>query len=337
MPIAMSTGALSLIGNTPLIELKWASERTGCTILGKAEFLNAGQSIKDRAALTIVREARASGALAPGGTIVEGTAGNTGIGLAVVGAALGHPVAIVVPRSQSEEKKHAVRLHGAELIEVDPAPFSNANHFVHYARRLAEKLNSERPNGAFFADQFDNLANRRAHYEGTAREIWEQTQGRVDAFICSVGSGGSLSGISTFLKERDSAIRIGLADPAGAAMHAWFTRGALETEGSSIAEGIGLNRITRNIEGLSVDHAYRIEDSEFLPILFAIVQHEGLPLGPSSGVNIAGAMRLAKELGPGKTIVTLLCDPGQRYASKIYNPDFLRPRGLPTPPWMDPP
>ena len=333
----MSTGALSLIGNTPLIELKWASEQTGCTILGKAEFLNAGQSIKDRTALGIVREARASGALSPGGTIVEGTAGNTGIGLAVVGAALGHPVAIVVPRSQTEEKKHAVRLHGAKLIEVDPAPFSNPNHFVHYARRLAEKLNEEAPNGAFFADQFDNLANRRAHYDGTGREIWEQTQGRIDAFICSVGSGGSLAGISAFLKERNSAIRIGLADPAGAALHAWFTRGVLESEGSSISEGIGISRITRNLEGLTVDHSYRIEDSAFLPILFSMVQREGLPLGPSSGVNIAGAMRLAREMGPGKTIVTLLCDPGQRYASKIYNPDFLRPRGLPTPPWMEAP
>lgn len=331
----MSTGALSLIGNTPLIELKWASERTGCTILGKAEFLNAGQSIKDRTALGIVRDARAGGALNPGGTIVEGTAGNTGIGLAVVGAALGHPVAIVVPRSQTEEKKHAVRLHGAKLIEVDPAPFSNPNHFVHYARRLTEKLNNEAPHGAFFADQFDNLANRRAHYDGTGREIWEQTQGRIDAFICSVGSGGSLSGISAFLKERNGAIRIGLADPAGAALHAWFTRGVLEAEGSSISEGIGINRITRNLEDLAVDHAYRIEDSEFLPILFSMVEHEGLPLGPSSGVNIAGAMRLARDLGPGKTIVTLLCDPGQRYASKIYNPEFLRPRGLPTPPWME--
>ncbi len=331
----MSRGAISLIGNTPLIELSWASAQTGCRILGKAEFLNAGQSIKDRTALGIVHQARASGALRPGGAIVEGTAGNTGIGLAVIGAALGHPVTIVVPRSQSEEKKHAIRLHGATLIEVDPAPFANPNHFVHYARRLAEKLDAELPNGAYFADQFDNLANRQAHYEGTGREIWEQTGGALDAFICAVGSGGSLSGISAFLKERNPNIRIGIADPAGAALHAWFTRGVLEAEGSSIAEGIGITRITRNLDGVIVDHAYRIEDHEFLPVLFDTVQYEGLPLGPSSGVNIAGAMQLARDIGPGKTIVTLLCDPGQRYASKIYNPEFLRARHLPTPPWMD--
>lgn len=332
----MTAGALSLIGNTPLIPLRLASERSGCTILGKAEFLNAGQSIKDRTALGIVLEARASGALRPGGTIVEGTAGNTGIGLAVVGAALGHPVVVVIPRSQTEEKKHAVRLHGARLIEVDPTPFANPNHFVHFARRLAAEMDADLPDGAFFADQFDNPANRRAHYDGTGREIWEQTQGGVDAFICSVGSGGSLAGVSAFLKERRPDVRIGLADPAGAALYSWFTRGVLESEGSSIAEGVGVNRITANLEGVAVDHAYRIEDREFLPILFDMVLHEGLALGPSSGVNIAGALRLARELGPGRTIVTLLCDPGQRYASKIYNPAYLAARGLPGPSWMDP-
>jgi cysteine synthase A len=327
--------ALELIGGTPLVRLERVSALTGCDILGKAEFLNAGQSIKDRTALGIVREARASGALKPGGVIVEGTAGNTGIGLAVVGAALGHPVVIVMPRTQSEEKKRAVRLHGARLIEVEPAPFTNPNHFVHYSRRLAEELDASEPNGAYYANQFDNLANRRAHYEGTGREIWEQTDGRLDAFICAAGTGGTLAGISAFLKERDARVRIALADPEGAALYSWFTEGVLASQGSSISEGIGVNRITGNLEGVSVDHAYRIPDAEFLPILFDLAQHEGLALGPSSGVNLAGAIHLARELGPGKTIVTVLCDPGQRYASKVYNPAFLRTQGLPVPPWME--
>lgn len=325
---------LGLIGNTPLVRLKRASELTGCEILGKAEFLNVGGSIKDRAALSIIRAARASGALKPGGTIVEGTAGNTGIGLALVGAALGHPVVIVMPRTQTEEKKRAVRLHGARLIEVDPAPFASPNHFVHFSRRLAEELNDSEPNGAFYADQFDNLANRLAHYEATGPEIWKQTDGRIDGFICAVGSGGTLTGTTTYLREQNPALKIGLADVLGAALYSWFTEGVLKGEGGSVAEGIGVNRITGNLNGLSVDHAYRIEDAEFLPILFDLVREEGLSLGPSSGVNIAGAIRMAHDMGPGHTIVTVLCDAGQRYASKIYDPVFLNARGLPTPDWM---
>ena len=325
---------LGLIGNTPLVRLKRASEATGCEILGKAEFLNVGGSIKDRAALSIIRAARASGALKPGGTIVEGTAGNTGIGLALVGAALGHPVVIVMPRTQTEEKKRAVRLHGARLIEVDPAPFASSNHFVHFSRRLAEELNDSETNGAFYADQFDNLANRQAHYEATGPEIWKQTDGRVDGFICAVGSGGTLTGTTTYLREQNPALKIGLADVPGASLYSWFTEGVLKGEGGSVAEGIGVNRITGNLNGLSVDHAYRIEDAEFLPILFDLVRDEGLSLGPSSGVNIAGAIRMARDLGPGHTIVTVLCDAGQRYASKIYEQAFLNARGLPTPDWI---
>jgi len=325
---------LGLIGNTPLVRLKRASEATGCEILGKAEFLNVGGSIKDRAALSIIRAARASGALRPGGTIVEGTAGNTGVGLALVGVALGHPVVIVMPRTQTEEKKRAVRLHGARLIEVDPAPFASPNHFVHFSRRLAEELNESEPNGAFYADQFDNQANRLAHYEATGPEIWKQTDGRVDAFICAVGSGGTLAGTAAYLRERKADVRIGLADVPGASLYSWFTDGVLKGEGTSIAEGIGVNRITGNLQGLSVDHAYRIEDAEFLPILFDLVREEGLSLGPSSGVNIAGAIRLARDLGPGRTIVTVLCDSGQRYGSKIYDPAFLAARNLPKPQWM---
>lgn len=332
----VASDVLGLIGNTPLVRLKAASEATGCDIYGKAEFLNAGQSIKDRAALSIILKARASGTLKPGGTIVEGTAGNTGIGLAMVGAALGHPVVIVMPRTQTEEKKRAVRLHGAKLIEVDPAPFSSPNHFVHYSRRLAEELNDTEPHGAFYADQFDNLSNRLAHYESTGPEIWEQTGGKVDGFICAVGSGGTLVGTTTYLKERNPDLKIGLADVPGAALYSYFKEGVLKGEGSSISEGIGVNRITGNLTGLdAVDYAYQIEDAEFLPILFDLVSHEGLCLGASSGVNIAGAIRMAKEMGPGHTIVTVLCDPGQRYASKLYDPAFLRSRGLPTADWMN--
>nr|WP_312163752.1 cysteine synthase A [Brevundimonas diminuta] len=330
----VAPNVLGLIGNTPLVRLKHTSEATGCEILGKAEFLNVGGSIKDRAALSIIRAARASGALKPGGTIVEGTAGNTGIGLALVGAALGHPVVIVMPRTQTEEKKRAVRLHGARLIEVDPAPFASPNHFVHFSRRLAQELNDSEPNGAFYADQFDNLANRQAHYEATGPEIWKQTDGRIDGFICAVGSGGTLTGTTTYLREQNPALKIGLADVPGASLYSWFTEGVLKGEGGSVAEGIGVNRITGNLNGLSVDHAYRIEDAEFLPILFDLVRAEGLSLGPSSGVNIAGAIRMARDLGPGHTIVTVLCDAGQRYASKIYDQAFLNARGLPTPDWI---
>ena len=333
----MSAGpdVLTLIGDTPLIRLRAASEATGCDIYGKAEFLNAGQSIKDRTALGLIREARASGALRPGGTIVEGTAGNTGIGLAIVGAALGHPVVIVMPRSQTEEKKQAVRMHGARLVEVDPAAFSSPNHFVHFSRRLAAQLDETEPNGAFHADQFDNLANRRAHYAGTGREIWAQTEGRVDGFVCAAGTGGTLAGVSAYLREKKPGVAIGLADPPGAALHSWFTRGVLESQGSSVTEGIGVNRITGNLEGVTVDHAWRIEDAEALSLLFDLVRDEGLALGPSSGVNIAGAIRLARTLGPGRIVVTVLCDPGQRYAGKIYNPAFLRSRGLPVPDWLE--
>ncbi|MFN3668242.1 MAG: cysteine synthase A [Brevundimonas sp.] len=331
--MAVTASIIDLIGNTPLIRLNRLSEETGCTILGKAEFLNPGQSIKDRAALSIVRQARASGALRPGGVIVEGTAGNTGIGLALVGAALGHPVAIVIPRTQSEEKKQTIRALGARLVEVDAAPFSSPNHFVHYSARLAAELDASEPNGAFWANQFDNTANRDAHYEGTGREIWEQTEGRIDAFVSTVGSGGTIAGVGAFLKERDPGIRVVLADPAGAALFNWFTKGEMTSEGSSITEGIGVARITGNLEGVTPDQAYRIEDADFLPVLYDLVRDEGLSLGGSAGVNVAAAARLARDLGPGKVIVTPLCDPGARYASKLFNADFLRSKGLPVPPW----
>ncbi|MDP3079477.1 MAG: cysteine synthase A [Brevundimonas sp.] len=332
--MSVTRSVIDLIGSTPLIRLNRLSDETGCEILGKAEFLNPGQSIKDRAALSIVQQARASGALRPGGTIVEGTAGNTGIGLALVGAALGHPVVIVIPRTQSDEKKQAIRALGARLIEVDAAPFSSPNHFVHHSGRLAADLESVSPNGAFWANQFDNVANRLAHYEATGPEIWEQTGGRIDAFVSAVGSGGTISGVGSFLKERDPAIRIALADPAGAALFNWFTKGEMSAEGSSITEGIGVARITGNLVGFAPDHAYCIEDAEFLPILFDLVRNEGLSLGGSSGINLAASVRLAKELGPGKTIVTALCDPGSRYASRLFNPDFLLVKGLPTPDWF---
>ena len=324
-----------LIGDTPLVRLEAASRAAGCEILGKAEFLNPGQSIKDRTALGLINDARATGALRPGGVVVEGTAGNTGIGLAIVGAALGHPVVIVMPRSQAEEKKQAVRMLGARLIEVDPAPFSSPNHFVHYSRRLAAELNASEPHGAFYADQFDNTANRRVHYEGTGAEIWRQTKGRIDGFICAVGSGGTLAGVASRLREHKPDVAIGLADPPGAALYSWFTRGVLEGEGSSVTEGIGVNRITGNLEGLAVDPAWRIEDAETLDVLFSLVRHDGLVLGPSSGVNVAGAIRLGRHLGAGATVVTVLCDPGHRYAGKIYNAEFLAARGLPVPDWLE--
>jgi cysteine synthase A len=332
--MTIHTNVIDLIGNTPLLKLKKASELTGCTILGKAEFMNPGQSIKDRAALGMVTEALESGALKPGGTIVEGTAGNTGIGLALVGAALGHPVVIVMPRTQADEKKQAVRALGAHLVEVDAAPFSSPNHFVHYSRRLAEELAAKEPNGAFYTNQFDNQANRRAHERTTGPEIWAQTEGKIDGFVSAVGSGGTAVGVSNYLKSRNPNIKVAVADPAGAGLFNWFTKGEMTTEGSSITEGIGVMRITGNLDGFKPDHVWRIEDSEFLPILFDLVRDEGLSLGGSSGVNVAGAIRLARELGPGHTIVTMLCDPGSRYASKLFNADFLRSKGLPVPPWV---
>jgi cysteine synthase A len=323
------------IGNTPLIRMRAASEATGCEILGKAEFLNPGQSVKDRAALGIIKDAIARGALKPGGTIVEGTAGNTGIGLALVGASLGYRTVIVIPDTQSQEKKDMIRLAGAQLIEVPAKPYSNPNNFVRYSERLAKALNESAPNGAIWANQFDNTANRQAHIDTTAPEIWEQTGGNVDGFICAVGSGGTLAGVSQGLRARKSDIKIGLADPHGAALYEFFTNGALKSEGSSISEGIGQGRITANLEGLSVDHAYRIGDEEAVGIVFDVLEHEGFCLGSSSGVNIAGAMRLARDLGPGHTIVTILCDYGTRYQSKLFNPEFLREKGLPVPEWLD--
>ena len=326
---------VDLIGNTPLLRLKRASEETGCEILGKCEFLNPGQSVKDRPALGIVREAEAAGLLKPGGTIVEGTAGNTGIGLALVGKALGYRVVIVMPRTQSQEKKDAIRLLGAELIEVDAVPYANPNNYVRYSGRLAEELAASEPNGAIWANQFDNQANRRAHYSTTAQEIWQQTGGKIDGFICAVGSGGTLGGVSLALKEKNKKIQIGIADPGGAALYEYYKNGELKAEGTSITEGIGQGRITANLEGIEVDKAYRINDDEALHVLFRLVEEEGLCLGGSAGVNVAGAIRLAKDLGPGHTIVTILCDYGNRYQSKLYNPEFLRTKGLPVPPWME--
>jgi cysteine synthase A len=332
--VAAAQSIIDLIGNTPLIRLKAASDATGCDILGKAEFLNPGGSIKDRAALGIIRAAEASGELRPGGTIVEGTAGNTGIGLAMVGAALGYRVVIVFPRTQSREKRDAIRLLGAELIEVDAVPYSNPNHYARYSGALAEELAKSEPNGAIWANQFDNTANRDFHAATTAREVWDQTGGKVDGFICAVGSGGTLGGLSVGLKAKNDAVQIGIADPGGAALYGYYAEGALKSEGTSITEGIGQSRVTANLDGIRVDRAYRISDEEALPILFDLITEEGLCLGGSSGVNIAGAIRMAKDLGPGHTIVTILCDHGSRYQSKLYNPDFLREKGLPVPAWM---
>lgn len=329
------TDLASAVGNTPLIRLRAASEATGCEILGKAEFMNPGQSVKDRAALFIIRDAIARGDLKPGGTIVEGTAGNTGIGLALVGASMGFKTVIVIPDTQSQEKKDMLRLAGAELVEVPAAPYRNPNNFVRYSERLAAKLAETEPNGAIWANQFDNVANRQAHIETTAPEIWEQTDGKVDGFICAVGSGGTLAGIASVLQPKG--VKIGLADPDGAALYSYYTEGALKMEGSSINEGIGQARITKNIEELKPDYNYNISDAEALPIVFDLLQNEGLCLGGSSGVNIAGAMRLARDLGPGHTIVTILCDYGTRYQSKLYNPVFLREKGLPVPDWLDGP
>ncbi|MFN7057184.1 cysteine synthase A, partial [Hyphomonas sp.] len=328
---------IDLIGNTPLLRLNSASEATGCEILGKCEFLNPGQSVKDRPALGIIREAEAAGLLRPGGTIVEGTAGNTGIGLALVGKALGYRVVIVMPRTQSQEKKDAIRLLGAELIEVDAVPYANPNNYVRYSGRLAEELAASETNGAIWANQFDNQANRRTHYKTTGQEIWEQTGGKLDGFICAVGTGGTLGGVSLALKEKNKAVTIGLADPGGAALFSYYTTGELKAEGTSITEGIGQGRITGNLEDVLVDKAYRITDDEALKVLFDLVEHEGLCLGGSAGVNVAGAIRLARDLGPGHTVVTILCDYGNRYQSKLYNPEFLRSKDLPVPPWMETP
>ncbi|HLM45259.1 MAG TPA: cysteine synthase A [Myxococcaceae bacterium] len=331
----LQNDVIATIGNTPLIKLRRASELTGCTIFGKAEFLNPGQSVKDRAALFIIRDAVSRGLLRPGGTIVEGTAGNTGIGLALVGNALGYRTVIVIPETQSQEKKDMLRLMGAELLEVPAVPYKEPNNYVKVSGRLAEALNAREPHGAIWANQFDNVANRQAHRETTGPEIWRQTQGRVDGFICAVGSGGTLAGVGMALKERSPNIVIGLADPLGAALYHWYTHGELKSEGSSITEGIGQGRITANLVGAPVDEAFQIPDTEALPLLFDLLEHEGLCLGGSSAVNVAGAIRLARKLGPGHTIVTVLCDSGNRYASRLFNPAFLRSKGLPVPHWLE--
>ncbi len=329
----MMRNVIDAIGNTPLIRLGRASELSGAEIYGKAEFLNPGQSVKDRAALGIIRDAEASGALKPGGVIVEGTAGNTGIGLAVVGNALGYRSVIVMPRTQSKEKKDAIRSLGAKLVEVDAVPYANPNHYVKYSSRLAEELAASEPNGAIWANQFDNVANRKAHYETTGPEIWDQTDGKVDGFICAVGSGGTLGGVSMALKERNKNVRIGIADPGGASLYEYYKNGELKSEGTSITEGIGQSRITANLEGVEVDDAWRINDAEALKLIFDLTVEEGMCLGGSSGINIAGAIELGKQLGPGSTVVTILCDYGNRYLSKLYNAEFLAERGLPVPDW----
>jgi cysteine synthase len=328
---------LDAIGNTPLIKLRRASEETGCTILGKAEFMNPGQSVKDRAALAIVTDAMSDGRLRPGGIIVDGTAGNTGIGLAVVGNALGMRTVIVIPETQTEEKKDALRMLGVTLIEVPAVPYRNPNNYVKVAGRLAERLASEDERGAIFANQFDNVANRDAHVKTTGPEIWEQTGGKVDAFVSAVGTGGTLAGVAIALRERNPDVVIALADVPGAALFNYYTTGELRAEGSSITEGIGQGRITANLEGLSVDESFLIPDEETVRTVYSLIEHEGLALGTSSGVNVAGAVRLAKKLGPGKTIVTMLCDPASRYRSRLFNPAFLRSKDLPVAPWMEHP
>ena len=330
-----SPNVVDAIGRTPLIELRAASRATGCRILGKAEFMNPGGSVKDRAALAIVRDAEARGHLRPGGTIVEGTAGNTGIGLALVANALGYRTVIVIPETQSREKKDMLRLQGAELIEVPAAPYSNPNNYVKLSGRLARQIADANENGAIWANQFDNVANREGHRTTTGPEIWEQTGGEVDGFICAVGSGGTLGGVSMALKQRNPKVKIGLADPFGAALYSWYTTGELKATGSSITEGIGQGRITENLKGVEVDVAYQIPDDEALRVVFELAETEGLLLGGSSGINVAGAIRLAREMGPGRTIVTPLCDSGVRYAAKMFNPDFLRSKNLPVPAWME--
>jgi cysteine synthase A len=328
-------GIVEAIGNTPLIKLERASELTGCTILGKAEFMNPGQSVKDRAALFIIEDAVKRGTLRPGGIIVEGTAGNTGIGLALVANALGYRTVIVIPDTQSQEKKDTLRLCGAELIEVPAVPYANPNNYVKVSGRLAEQLDKSDSHGAIWANQFDNVANRQGHFETTGPEIWDQTDGKVDGFVCAVGTGGTLAGVGIALKERKPAVKIALADPLGAALYSYYTRGELKSEGSSITEGIGQGRITKNLEGAPIDLAYQIPDAEAVPIIFDLLEHEGLCLGGSSGINVAGAIRLAKDLGPGHVIVTVLADYGTRYQSKLFNPEFLRSKNLPVPPWLE--
>ena len=333
LPIASTV--VDAIGNTPLIKLKRASAETGCTILGKAEFMNPGQSVKDRAALFIIRDAERSGALKPGGIVVEGTAGNTGIGLAMVGNALGYRSVIVIPDSQSQEKKDALRMLGARLVEVPAVPYTNPNNYVKYSGRLAKSLAKAAPEGALWANQFDNVANRRGHAETTAREIWDQTDGGVDGFVSAVGTGGTLAGVAEGLKARSGKIRVALADPHGAAIYSWVKTGVLKAEGSSITEGIGQGRVTANLEGLLCDEAFRIDDTEALDIVYKLVTEEGLCLGGSSGINIAGAIHLARQMGPGHTIVTILCDLGNRYQSKLFNPASLRARGVPVPEFLE--
>jgi cysteine synthase len=328
-------GIAEAIGNTPLIKLKRASEQTGCTILGKAEFMNPGQSVKDRAALFIIEQAVKCGELRPGGVIVEGTAGNTGIGLALVGSALGFRSVIVIPDTQSQEKKDALRICGAELVEVPAVPYANPNNYVKVSGRLAGELAKTEPNGAIWANQFDNVANRDGHVKTTGPEIWNQTDGKVDGFTCAVGTGGTLAGVAIALKERNRSIKIALADPFGAALYSYYTTGVLKAEGSSITEGIGQSRITRNLEGAPIDTAYRIPDEEAVALIFDLLEHEGLCLGGSSGINVAGAIRLARDLGPGHTIVTVLADYGTRYQTRLFNPEFLRRKGLPVPSWLE--
>lgn len=332
----VKNGFIDTIGNTPLIRLRKASALTGCDIYGKAEFLNPGGSVKDRAAWYIVKDAEERGVLKSGGVIVEGTAGNTGIGLALVGNARGYRTVIVMPDTQSQEKKDMLRLCGCELILVPAVPYKDPNNYVKYSGRLAEAMAAQSPQGAIWANQFDNVANRRAHYETTGPEIWRQLAGKVDGFACAVGSGGTLGGVSNFLKEKNPNIQIALADPMGAALYNFYKHGELKAEGTSITEGIGQGRVTANLQGVAVDDAYQIGDPEALAIVFDLLNEEGLCLGGSSGINVAGAIRLAKAMGPGHTIVTILCDSGQRYQSKLFNPEFLKSKGLPTPAWLDP-
>ncbi|MBU2889493.1 cysteine synthase A [Celeribacter halophilus] len=331
-PSPLKRDMIDSIGNTPLIRLKGPSVATGCDIYGKAEFMNPGQSVKDRAALFIIQDALKKGTLKPGGTIVEGTAGNTGIGLALVGSALGFRTVIVIPETQSQEKKDMIRLAGAELVQVPAAPYKNPNNYVRYSERLAKELAQTEPNGVIWANQFDNTANRQAHIETTGPEIWEQTGGKVDGFICAVGSGGTFAGVGLALQPKG--VKIGLADPMGAALYSYYKTGELKSEGGSITEGIGQGRITANLEGFTPDFAYQIPDEEALPVVFDLLEHEGLCVGGSSGINVAGAMRMAREMGPGHTIVTVLCDYGTRYQSKLFNPEFLAEKNLPVPEWL---
>jgi len=332
----INNDVVEAIGNTPLIKLKRASEQTGCTILGKAEFMNPGQSVKDRAGKWMILEAEKRGELKPGGLVLEGTAGNTGIGLAVVANARGYRTLIVIPQTQSQEKKDTLRLCGAELVEVPALPYSNPNNYQHVAKRLADQLRKSEPNGVLFADQWNNLDNSKAHYVSTGPEIWEQTGGKLDAFICSIGTGGTLAGTSAFLREKNKDMVIGVADPRGAAMYEWFKHGeAKSSPGGSITEGIGLGRVTPIIKEAKVDQAYLIPDEEAVPVIFELLEHEGLCLGGSSGINVAGAIRLAREMGPGHTIVTVLCDSGNRYQSKLFNPAFMRSKNLPVPEWLE--